>query len=262
MSKESFDLSGAVSLVTGATGGIGRATVRALADMGSTVIATDLAEIAAIDGAAAYRRQDVTDETGWADLVAWIEREHGALHNLVNNAGLSVTNSIAATSLAEWRRCMAVNVEGPFLGTQAAADLLRRSGEGRPGGASIVNLSSVGGLQGAAYMATYCSSKGAIRLFTKSAAAEYAALGWPIRVNSVHPGGIETEMMHTIYQRYVDEGLFPDLETANRTVMGAHMLNRLGKPAEIAHGIAFLCSPGASFMTGAELVIDGGFTAS
>jgi NAD(P)-dependent dehydrogenase (short-subunit alcohol dehydrogenase family) len=256
-----FDLSGTVALVTGATGGIGRATVQALADAGSTVIASDVAADASVAGAAAYHRLDVTDEAGWTALIAAIAADHGRLDILVNNAGISITGSIADTSLAEWRKCQAVNVEGVFLGTQAAADLLRRSAGGRPGGSAIVNLSSVGGLKGAAYMAAYCASKGAVKLFTKSAAAEYAALGWPIRVNSVHPGGIDTGMMDAIYARYVETGLFPDEQTARATVSAGHALGRMGAPEEIATGIVYLCSPAASFMTGSELVIDGGMTA-
>ena len=110
-------------------------------------------------------------------------------------------------------------------------------------------------------MATYCTSKGAVKLFTKSAAMEYAALKMPIRVNSVHPGGIDTNMMDTIYARYVEAGLFPDEETARKTVSAGHAMGRMGTPDEIAGGIVYLCTPAASFMTGAELVIDGGMTA-
>ena len=256
-----FDLGGTVALVTGATGGIGRATCQALADAGSTVIATDLAESAEVAGAASYRRLDVTDEGAWEVLIAAIEAEHGRLDILINNAGISVTNAIAESSLAEFRRCMAINVEGVFLGTRAAQALLAKSGADRKGGSSIVNLSSVGGLRGAAYMATYCASKGAVKLFSKSAGVEYAMLGLPIRVNSVHPGGIDTDMVDTIYARYVEGGLFPDLDTARATVSAGHAMGRMGEPAEVAAGIVYLSTPAASFMTGSELVIDGGMTA-
>ena len=256
-----FQLNGTVALVTGATGGIGGATCRALSDAGATVIATDLAADASVDGATEYRQLDVTSETAWTALIADIDARHGRLDILVNNAGISVTNSIADTTLAEFRKCMAINVEGVFLGTHAAQDLLARSGKDRKGGSSIVNLSSVGGLRGAALMATYCASKGAVKLFTKSAGVEYAMLGLPIRVNSVHPGGIDTNMMDTIYARYVEGGLFPDVETARSVVSAAHAMQRMGQPEEIAGGIVYLCTPAASFMTGSELVIDGGMTA-
>ncbi len=256
-----YDLTGTISLVSGATGGIGRATCLALAEAGSMVIATDLADTATVDGAAAYRRLDVTDEDSWAALIAWIDTTHGRLDILVNNAGISVTNSIAASSLAEFRKCFAINVEGVFLGTRAAQDLLARSGKDRKGGSSIVNLSSVGGLRGAALMSAYCASKGAVKLFSKSAGLEYAMIGLPIRVNSVHPGGIDTNMMDTIYARYVEDGLFPDEATARATVSAGHAMGRMGTPDEIAGGIVYLCTPAASFMTGSELVIDGGITA-
>ncbi|MBH1998785.1 MAG: SDR family oxidoreductase [Sphingomonadaceae bacterium] len=256
-----FDLAGAVALVSGATGGIGRATCEALAEAGATVIATDLADSATIAGVADYRRLDVTDEENWAAVIDHIEATHGRLDILVNNAGISVTNSIASTTLAEFRKCMAINVEGVFLGTRAAQELLARSGKDRKGGSSIVNLSSVGGLRGSALMATYCASKGAVKLFSKSAGLEFAMMGLPIRVNSVHPGGIDTNMMDTIYARYVDDGLFPDEATARATVSANHAMGRMGDPDEIAAGIVYLSTPAASFMTGSELVIDGGMTA-
>lgn len=257
-----YDLNGTVALVTGATGGIGGASVKALADAGAKVIATDLAESANVAGAAIYMPLDVTQEDAWAAVIARIEADFGRLDILVNNAGISVTGSVAGTTLATFRKCMAINVEGVFLGTQAAQALLARSGADRVGGSSVINLSSVGGLRGAAFMSAYCASKGAVKLFTKSAAVEYAMLKLPIRVNSVHPGGIDTNMMHTIYARYVEEGLFPDLETANATVSAGHAMGRMGNADEIATGVVYLASPAASFMTGSELVIDGGMTAS
>lgn len=256
-----FQLNGAVALVTGATGGIGRATCQALQEAGATVVASDLAPLANVTGASEYRQLDVTSEAAWTECIADVETRYHRLDILVNNAGISVTNSIADSSLAEFRKCMAINVEGVFLGTRAAQPLLARSGKDRKGGSSIVNLSSVGGLKGAAYMAIYCASKGAVKLFSKSAGVEYAMLGLPIRVNSVHPGGIDTDMMDTIYARYVDGGLFPDIETARAVVSSAHAMQRMGQPEEIAGGIVYLCTPAASFMTGSELVIDGGMTA-
>jgi NAD(P)-dependent dehydrogenase (short-subunit alcohol dehydrogenase family) len=256
-----FDLTGTVALVTGASGGIGSATVQALADAGARVIATDMAQTATVAGAIDYRQLDVTDEHGWAALAAYVDATYGRLDILVNNAGISVTDAIADTSLATFRRCMRINVEGIFLGTRAMADLLAKSGVDRRGGSSIINLSSVGGLAGAPFMSAYCASKGAVRLFTKCAALEYAALKQPIRVNSVHPGGIDTNMMDTIYARYVETGAFPDEETARATVSAGHALGRMGTPQEIADGIVYLAAPAASFMTGAELVIDGGMTA-
>lgn len=258
--NDKTSLSGTVALVTGAAGGIGRATVAALARSGATVVASDVAANTELADAALYVQLDVTDEAAWQDVIAQIDREFGRLDILVNNAGISVTNSIASTSLAEFRRCMAINVDSIFLGTRSAQSLLAKSGADRQGGSSIINLSSVGGLRGAPFMSTYCASKGAVKLYSKSAALEFALLKLPIRVNSVHPGGIETNMMDTIFARYVEEGLFPDLDAARATVSAGHAMSRMGKPEEIADGIVYLASPAASFMTGSELVIDGGMT--
>ena len=251
-------LDGTVALVTGAGGGIGGATVTAMREAGAEVIATDLK---APSGGNVNQAQDVTDETGWASLAAGIEQRWGRLDVLVNNAGIATVSSIADNSLDMWRKQMAVNVESMLLSHKAMLPLLRKSGETRQGGASVVNLSSVGGLGGSPFMAVYCTSKGAVRLFTKSAALEFAALKYNIRVNSVHPGGIETGMMDEIIANYVRLGIAPDEQAARAGVDAQHPLGRWGKPEEIAGGIVFLCSSAASFMTGSELVIDGGFTA-
>lgn len=251
-------LDGSVALVTGAGGGIGAATVAAMRAAGAEVIATDLRPPA---GGDLNLAQDVTDEAGWKTLAATIGERWGRLDCLVNNAGIATISTIADNSLSEWRRQMAVNVDAMLLSHQAMLPLLRKSGESRPGGASVVNLSSVGGLAGAAFMSAYCTSKGAVRLFSKSAALEFAVLKYNIRVNSVHPGGIQTSMMEQIVEAYVTLGAAPDYETARRGIDAQHALGRWGQPDEIAGGIVFLCSAAASFMTGSELVIDGGLTA-
>src|SRR5262249_12571259 len=140
-------------------------------------------------------------------------------------------------------------------------ELLIESGKQRRGGASIVNFSSVGGLRGAAFAAAYCTSKGAVALYTKSAAIEFGVLGDNIRVNSIHPGGIHTEMMHSIMRRYVDLGAAPSVEASQQAIIAQHPIGRMGNPEEIGGGVVYLCSPEASFVTGTEFVIDGGFTA-
>lgn len=251
-------LDGAVALVTGAGGGIGGATVKAMLAAGAEVIATDLV---APTGGTLNLAQNVTDEPGWADLARAIERRWGRLDCLVNNAGIATIAPIEENSLDDWKRQMSVNVDSMLLSLKAMLPLLKESGKTRPGGASVVNLSSVGGIGGAPFMAAYCTSKGAVRLFSKSAALEFAALKYNIRVNSMHPGGIETGMMEEIINRYVALGVAPDKETAHAAVDAQHPLGRWGKPEEIANGIVFLSSPAASFMTGSEMVIDGGFTA-
>ncbi|MCW1384865.1 SDR family oxidoreductase [Novosphingobium sp. KCTC 2891] len=257
-----FRLDGAVVLVTGAARGIGAATCAALAEAGATVVATDMHEDARVPGAAEYHRLDVTSPAQWAATITAIEVRYGRLDVLVNNAGLQLTTSIADTSDEAWRQLMAVNVDGVFYGTRAATDLLARSGERRAGGSCIINLSSIGGLQGAAFLAAYCTSKGAVKLFTKSCAAEFGALSLPIRANSVCPGGIQTEMLDEILEHYVTSGAFTSVEDGHRTIEGGHLLKRLGKAEEVAAGIVYLASPASSFMTGTELVIDGGMTAA
>jgi len=251
-------LDGNIVLVTGAGGGIGGATVTALRAAGATVIATDLR---APDGGDINLAHDVTSETDWARIAGEIESRFGTLDGLVNNAGIAIVARIEDETLESWRRLQAVNVESMLLSLQATLPLLKKSGETRAGGASVVNISSVGGIGGAPLMASYCTSKGAVRLFSKSAAIEFAMLKYNIRVNSVHPGGIETAMMDDIVARYVELGAAPDAETARAGLDAQHPLGRWGRPEEIASGIVYLCSSAASFMTGSELVIDGGFTA-
>lgn len=253
-------LKDAVVLVTGAAGGIGRAVCKALADEGALVVASDMAPEASIFGARLYAPLDVASEAAWQGLMAGIARDFGKLDGLVNNAGIDLVASVEKTSLADWRRVQAVNGDGVFLGIKTALPLLRAGGGGRPGGASIVNLSSVAGLRGAPFNAAYCASKGTVRLLTKAAAQEFCALGYPIRVNSVHPAGVETDMMERIFQRYIDVGAFASMDEARRQVLAGHPMGRMANPEEIADGVMFLCSVKSSYMTGDELVIDGGMT--
>lgn len=250
-----------IALLTGAAGGIGRAIGRALQAAGATVIATDLVPDPSLDFAAAYYRHDVTSEADWSRVAGQVAADYGRLDALINNAGIARVASIRETTLEMWRNVQSVNVESMLIGTRALLDLLIAGGKARKGGASVVNFSSVGGLRGAAFVAAYCTSKGAVRLFTKSAALEFGALGYNIRVNSVHPGGIETDMLASIMQRYVDLGAVDSVATSRAAVVARHALGRLGRPDEIGDGVVYLCSEAASFVTGSEFVIDGGFSA-
>ena len=252
-------VAGKVALVTGAGGGIGRATARALAREGARVIATDnraeAAEetvrlIAAEGGDARAMAQDTADEAQWEAVLGSIRETEGRLDVLVNNAGVGLGGlSLLETSLERWRALNAVNTEGVFLGTKLGMKMMAETAG--PSGGSIVNISSIYGIVGAAGSGAYNASKGAVRLLTKSAALECCRDKLPVRVNSVHPGFIETDMTARLRG---DPTLLA--RTVGRTPMG-----RAGQPEEIAAGIVFLASDESSFMTGAELVIDGGFTA-
>ena len=250
-----------IAVVTGAAGGIGRELCAALKAAGATVIATDLAADAPGLAADHYLAHDVTSEADWQRVAVLVRDSYGRLDALVNTAAISVVASIEDTPLAEWHRVNAVNVDSIIIGTQLLLPLLKAGGKARPGGASIVNFSSVGGQRGAPFNAAYCTSKGAVTLLTKSMGAEFAALGYNIRVNSLHPGGIDTAMLAAIMDRYVALGAVPSREVAMAGIVANHPAGRLGRPDELGGGVVFLCSEAASFVTCSELNIDGGFTA-
>ncbi|WP_394658308.1 SDR family oxidoreductase [uncultured Novosphingobium sp.] len=249
-----------VAVVTGAAGGIGREIVKAMKAAGAVVIATDLKDDAQIDGADHYLRHDVTSEADWRGVEQLVRDTYGRLDVLVNNAGFSVVTKFEETPLAEFHRINAINVDSAIIGTQILLDLLKQGGQARGGGASIINFSSVGGLRGAPFNAAYCVSKAAIKMLSKCLGAEFAALGYNIRVNSVHPGGIDTPMLNSIMARYVELGAAPSMEAALGGMYASHPIGRLGRPEEMAGGVVFLASEASSFMTCDELVMDGGFS--
>lgn len=251
-----------IAVVTGAAGGIGREICKALRAAGTRVLATDLAAEAPGIDAEIYLRHDVTSEADWARVAATAEERFGRLDILVHTAAISIVALFEDTPLAEWHRVNAVNVDSIIIGTQTLLPLLRIGGKARPSGASIVNFSSVGGQRGAAFNAAYCTSKGAVTLLSKCMGAEFAALGYNIRVNSVHPGGIDTAMLASILDRYVEVGAVPSREAAMAGVVASHPIGRLGRPGELGGGVVYLCSDAASFVTCSELNIDGGFTAT
>ncbi len=254
-------LEGLTIAVTGAAGGIGSQICKALKTAGANVVATDMQDDGAHIEADHYMKHDVTNPQHWADLAALIKGEYGQLDALVNNAGISIVATIENTTVEQWRRVNAVNVESIVLGAQALLPLLKEGGKARESGASLVNLSSVGGQRGAALNAAYCASKGAVKILTKSMAAEFAMLGYNIRANSVHPGGVETPMLMSIIDEYVALGAVPSADVAKEAIIANHPLGRFARPEEIAGAIVFLCSDAASFVTGAEYNVDGGFTA-
>ena len=253
---------GKIALVTGGASGIGAACCATLAREGARVAISDIddargnalaAEIAGAGQQAVYLRHDVTDEGSWRQVVGEVERRYGRLDILVANAGIGVmATSIVDMSLADWRRQTAVNLDGVFLSVKYCLPLMRKSG-----GGSIVMTSSIAGLRGSPTLAGYCATKGGVRLFAKAIAMECASRQDGVRVNSVHPGIIDTPIWDKINPGGSGRNAPIDIEDYGRR--GAP-LGRVGKPQDIANGVLFLASDAANYITGTELVIDGGIT--
>ncbi|MCH8062066.1 MAG: glucose 1-dehydrogenase [Chloroflexi bacterium] len=246
-------LEGKVALISGGSRGQGEAEARLFASEGAAVVIGDIleeegkrlaAEIGDADGRAIFVKLDVTSEDDWRNAVQTAVSEFGKLDILLNNAGIYKRTPIEHTSLEEWDSIMDVNTKGVFLGTKTAIPALRESG-----GGSIINISSTAGLVGSARGSAYPASKGGVRLLTKITAIQHAADG--IRANSIHPGPIDTEMIADNIG--TPEGL---AESISRVPLG-----RVGTIMDVAYGALFLASDESSYMTGSELVIDGGITA-
>lgn len=265
------DLSGLNAVVTGCTGGIGTAISKALASAGATIIGADIAKAEASDAwltaligegrQARYHHLDVTSESDWTGLMASVDAKFGRLDILVHNAGVVVVKTLEETTLADMRFLQSVNVEGVFLGTKAALSLLRKSGEQREFGASMVTISSVAGMIGAPLHVGYCMSKGAVKMFSKACAMEFSARKFNIRCNTVHPGGVETPMVDHIMQQFVAHGFAASVEAARAATIASHPIGRMAQPHDVAKAVRFLASDESGNMQGAELVIDGGMTA-
>jgi NAD(P)-dependent dehydrogenase (short-subunit alcohol dehydrogenase family) len=247
-------LDGKVALISGGARGQGAVEARMFVREGAAVVCGDVLddegkrlEAELRDGGfpATYVHLDVTRWADWTDAVATTVQAYGRLNVLVNNAGILFRARIEETTEANWDRIMAVNVKGVFLGTKAAIPAMRRAG-----GGSIINISSVAGLVGSPQnTAAYSTTKGAVRIFTKSTAIQHAKEG--IRCNSVHPGPIATDMIKdTLANKELLE------QRMRRLPMG-----RVGTPEEVAYGVIYLASDESSYVTGSELVIDGGTTA-
>jgi len=234
-----------IVLVTGAAGTLGSAISTAIEAAGGQSIRTDLAGRAGMD-----LPLDVTREDAWAEAMAGIAQRHGRLDGLVNSAGIAILGDVERTSFADWKRVQTVNVDGVFLGCKYAMPLLVKSSA-----PSIVNLSSVSGLVGGANLAAYNASKGAVRLLTKSVALSGARTSPPVRWNSVHPAFVEGDMTDAIALSARD----PD--RARETMRREIPLGRMARPEEVAAAVIYLLSDASSFVTGSELVVDGGLVA-
>ncbi|GFE74832.1 glucose 1-dehydrogenase [Novosphingobium sp. TCA1] len=263
-------LKGRVALVSGGLRGIGLACVERFLAEGAEVVLTDLeAQDSALVGetlgrlgqAASYVQANVTSEDDWQVVLDAVTQRHGKLHILVNNAGIDLTGPVAETSLEGWRRIMSINVDGVFLGVRTFVPLMAASGAEVPGGASIINVSSIMGLVGMSEVSGYNASKGAVRLFTKSIALEFAGKQMPIRANSLHPGFVMTPLLREGFQRWVDKGVAEKPQDLVDLMSGKTPMGRLAEPSELASAVFFLASSDSSYMTGAELVVDGGWTA-
>jgi NAD(P)-dependent dehydrogenase (short-subunit alcohol dehydrogenase family) len=258
-------VAGKVALVTGGASGIGQAIAELLAEEGAIVVATDIDDLKGPDvvagikkagGEAVFLHQDVASEPRWAEVVGEIERRFGRLDVLVSNAGIGIgAASIVDMSLADWRRQTAINLDGVFLSVKYSLPLMRMTA-----GGSIIMMSSLAGLRGSATLAGYSATKGAVRLFAKSIAMECASVGDGIRVNSVHPGIIDTPIWHKIPAGGVTSGQNAPIDFETMAKL-ATPLARPGQAREIAQGVLYLASDASSYVTGTELVIDGGMFA-
>ena len=252
--------------ITGAAKGIGRQAALSFAAEGATVVATDIeaepgktlvAEIEGFGGKASFIEHDVTSEEAWAGVIADIREQYGKLDVLINNAGIGMTGLVHEMDYGLWRKMMAVNVDGVFLGVKHALPLMRAAGSG-----NIINVSSVAGIRSTANFSCYCATKAAVKSFTKSVALECAEAKDGIRVNSIHPGIISTAIWDTLIGTEESEtsNMPRDATLAGMTGEAVPM-GRTGTIQEIVNGMLFLASDESSYMHGAELVLDGGLTA-
>jgi len=250
-----------VALITGGAMGLGQASAQRLAEEGAKVLVTDIEDsvgqatadkINADGGEAIFLHHDVTQEKEWIEVIEKAVSHYGALHVLVNNAGVAITGTILDMSMEDYRLQNAINLDGVFLGMKYAIPAITESG-----GGSIINLSSVAGIKGAPGLCAYAMTKGGVRLLSKSVALECVSMENNIRVNSVHPGIIETAIWDKMGGEDVGENRTRISEAAESIIPGG----KVGQPTNIANGVLFLASDESSYMTGSELVIDHGFTA-
>lgn len=263
-------MEGKAALVSGAARGIGAATAKKLAAEGASVAVCDILEdqakatvkeILDAGGKAMFQRLDVTTEESWGAALDAAVGAFGKLDALVNNAGVFIGRDLEEATMDDWKRLVDVNLTGVWLGAKLAVPALRAAGENSAQGSAIVNLASVAGLVGSQLDPLYSLTKGGVTLFTKSAALNFARKGYRIRVNSVHPGVIDTDMGAQTFVARATQTQTNDTERARERAISGHPIGRLGQAEDIANGICYLASDEAGFMTGSAMVIDGGMTA-
>ena len=249
-------LEGKTALVTGAASGIGLQTSIRLAEEGARVMMTDinleegLQQAEKLDANATFLKLDITEEEEWISILDETVKRFDRLDILVNSAGMVLIADVEQITLEDWRKVHAVNLDGTFLGCKHGVRVMKEFGAG-----SIINLSSVSGMIGGFNLAAYNSSKGAVRMLTKSVALHCARAGYGIRCNSIHPTFIETPMLESMIRDS------PDPEKARQTLVRQVPLRRIGKPDDVANMIVYLASDESTFVTGTEMVIDGGVIA-
>ncbi len=250
-----------VAIVTGAALGLGAATAQMLAREGAKVVLTDIKDaegeavartITENGGNAIYLKHDVADENAWERVMSGTLEQFGRLDVLVNNAGVGWGGPPEEETLERWRTLMSINLDGVFLGTKHAILTMKKN---KPAGGTIINISSIEGLVGDPNLGAYNASKGGVRLYTKSVALYCAKEQLNIRANSIHPGYIWTPLV----ENYLAE--HGDVSEGRKALDALHPIGRVGEPEDIAYGVVYLASDEAKFVTGAELVIDGGYTA-
>jgi NAD(P)-dependent dehydrogenase (short-subunit alcohol dehydrogenase family) len=259
-----------VALISGGARGIGGATATAMAQAGAKVVIGDVLDdagkatveaINAAGGQAKYIHLDVAKEADWQAAVDLATSSWSGLDILVNNAGLFLGRDFEEVSVADWERLVSVNLTGVWLGTKMCAPALREAGQKSPAGSAIVNLASIAGLVGSQLDPLYSMTKGGVTTFTKSTALAFGRKGDRIRVNSIHPGVIETDMGAQTFVARAGQIGTNDSNAAREQSLRMHPIGRLGTADDIAKGIVYLASDDAGFMTGAGLVVDGGYTA-
>ena len=264
-----MDLSGRIVLVTGGARGIGAKVSEAVCKSGAKLVLSDILKEEGLEKVrelsekgyqASFIKHDVTSETSWGQVIEFCSKTYNGLDVLVNNAGIYFSKPLVEISLEDWKTMFSVNVEGVFLGTKLASEEIKKRSMKSEISGSIINLSSVAGLVGAPFIGPYNASKGAVRIFSKGCAMEFASLGYNIRVNSVHPGVIDTNMGDEVKQHLINQTELTSNEATSQ-LADLHPIGRLGLPEEVANVIVFLASNKSSFITGAELVVDGGYTA-